>query len=56
MFGTLKKFKIQHSSREESSAHGKVKEVLLKYYLYHSNQQNPSYKVTKVCPIHYLLQ
>lgn len=26
------------------------------YYFYHSKQQKPSYKVTKVCPIHNLLQ
>jgi len=28
MFGTLEKFKTQHSSSKESRAHGKLKEVL----------------------------
>lgn len=55
MFGTLKKFETTHASGEKSSIHEKVKKYYL-YCLYYFKQQKSNYKLTKFCPILYLLQ
>lgn len=55
MSGTIKKLKTISGSTEKSKAHEKVKKYYL-YYLYHFKQQKSSYRLTKFCPILYLLQ